>query len=154
MKSLQNPYSLPKPHKIEEYLFVQEVYLTEGLKRKFIPRSQRTDGFSFLKQDAEWLKLFWRVYMHAPREDEKPSLFLAHHHFATLNEFIQNPLQRSQALEVAENLSAKLRSKDIIAPTEEDYRLFAKTKPDYYARRKLREEFNPLTKVNWIAGRR
>jgi len=147
-------YGLPSSTVLENYLYTQEANLIAGIKTKAKPRSKSIQGFSFLKQDAEWLKRFWRAYMHSDRNGSNPSLLLAFHHYNVLDDFIDLEIQRCQAIKVADTLQAKLASKDFSRPSYEDYKEFASNKPNYRPFRRLREEFSPLTKTNWIAGRR
>ena len=110
-------YGLPPPSVLENYLYKQEANLIEGIKRKVKPRSKSTQGFSFIKQDAEWLKRFWRAYMHCPREDNKPLLLLAFHHYTSLDNFIDLEVQRCQAIKIADTLNRELKSKDFSQPS-------------------------------------
>ncbi len=138
-------YGLPSPSVVENWLFQQEDYLIEAIAKKARPRSKRTEGFSFLQMDAEWIARFWRVYVHCPREGNKPVLFLAMNHFHSLKEFSNHTILRCEAEKAAETLRAELNKQNYERPSLVEYREFTLYVPPYHGRRKLREEFSPFT---------
>lgn len=146
-------YGLPSPGSVENWLFAQEELLISAIKRKARPRSQSTQGFSFLQGDALWIARFWQIYVHCPIEGDKPHLNLAMHHFHTLYKFSEETIKRCEAGEIAEGLAEKLRKQNYGKPSPQEYEDFARCIPPYHVRRKLREEFDPQTATGWKAGR-
>lgn len=147
-------YGLPSPEILEKYLRRQEENLVAGIRRKFAPDSISNQGFSYIIADAEFLKKYWRVYMHSEEREVKPSLKLAAHHFFVLHGFAFWDLRRGRVHEIADRLSSQLNKDNYNQLTIDEYKFFARFKVTYEDRRKLRDNLNGLTKKVWTAGSR
>lgn len=135
-------YRLPSPSLVEDYLLKKENNLILALRKRALPRSQRTDGFSLIKAEAFWLERFWRVYSLCPPEEDKPSLPLAIHHFYIWRDFQEIPIKRCESEMIADKLNRQLQ-RTPPKPTLERTEVFDGHLPSYHTRTILKNQVVP-----------